>query len=66
MTKNDLKETICNAFLKLYGFAPTKSSIILQEAHGDGSYILFRVGVHVYRYSKLQGVGCEKIEEVAV
>lgn len=49
-TKIELKHKVSTALKSEYGFAPALNKIILLEAHGDGTYILFRVGIHEYRY----------------
>lgn len=50
-TKNELK-TIAQRALKVeYGFAPCKTDIILLEAYGDGTYILFEVSGNEYSFN---------------
>ena len=49
-TKIELKHIVSTALKSEYGFAPALNKIILLEAHGDGTYILSRVGVHEYRF----------------
>lgn len=39
------------ALMGEYGFVPALSEITLLEASGDGTYILFRVKSHEYRFS---------------
>lgn len=41
-----------------YGFAPARKEIVLMESDGDGNYILFRVGSHIYRIRN------DKVEQV--
>ena len=49
-TKTELKAITYEALKSEYGFAPAKSNIVLLEAAGDGTYILFRVGNKEYRF----------------
>ena len=44
MTKKQLKQKVQDVMRAHYGFAPTQREIILLEADGDGSYILFGLG----------------------
>ena len=49
-TKAELKSTAQAALKSEYGFAPSLERITLLEASGNGTYILFRVGIHEYRF----------------
>ena len=51
LTKNELKEIAVRALDAKYGFAPPKSKIVLLEANGDGTYILFEVSEHEYAFN---------------
>ena len=49
-TKKQLRHFAQCALFSEYGFKPAAASIILLEASGDGTYILFKVGDHEYRF----------------
>lgn len=49
-TNRELKHIAVTALQSEYGFSPKPSDIILLEASGDGTYILFRVAEHEYRF----------------
>ena len=49
MNNTEIKKIAQNALETEYGFAPSLKNIILQEACGDGSYILLRVKNQTYR-----------------
>ena len=50
MTKTELKAIVYEALKSEYGFGPKKSDIVLLEASGDGTYILFRIGSKQYKF----------------
>lgn len=50
-TNRELKNIAVTALRDEYGFAPKPSDVILLEASGDGTYILFRVAEHEYRFN---------------
>ena len=50
-TNRELKNIAITALKNKYGFAPKQSDVILEEASGDGTYILFRIAEHEYRFS---------------
>lgn len=50
-TDEDFKLIAQMALQSEYGFAPALSDITLLEASGDGTYILFRVKDHEYRFN---------------
>lgn len=50
-TNRQLKEIAYIALKSEYGFAPNKKDIVLLEAAGDGTYLLFRVGAKQYRFN---------------
>ena len=50
MKNIDMKKTAQAALDSEYGFKPSLDKIILLEAAGDRTYILFRVGKHQYRF----------------
>lgn len=57
-TKNELKHIAQAALKSEYGFEPSMKDIVLLEAYGDGTYILFEVGGHEYSFnSRLMGSG---------
>ena len=74
MTNAELRKTAQMALTSEYGFAPSLDKIVLLEADGDGTYILFEVLGHEYRFNSYResrfntiwiGKGnIEKIEEV--
>lgn len=49
-TQDELKQIVVTALKAEFGFAPAKKDVILYEASGDGTYILFRVGHREYRF----------------
>lgn len=49
-TKTELKEIAATALRYEYGFAPAKKDVVLLEASGDGTYILFDVNGIEYRF----------------
>lgn len=61
LTNTELKKVAQNALKNSYGFAPALNAIALLETCGDGSYILFHVGKHIYEVDKYSFV--EKKEE---
>lgn len=61
LTNTELKKVAQSALKNSYGFAPALNAIALLEAHGDGSYILFHIGEHIYEVDKYGFV--EKKEE---
>lgn len=50
MTNTQLKRIAQSALGSEYGFAPKVSDIILLESYTDGTYILFEVDGHQYRF----------------
>ena len=50
MNNQKLKKTAQAALQSEYGFKPALDKIVLLEASDDRSYILFRVGLHDYRF----------------
>lgn len=50
MTKAELRKTAQMALKSEYGFAPSLDKIVLLEANLDGTYILFEVLGHEYRF----------------
>lgn len=73
MTKAKLRKIAKQALNSVFGFAPALNQIILLEANGEGTYILFEVKGKEYRFdSRLlpdgtiwAGAGTiEKVEEV--
>ena len=59
LTNIQLKKLVRDELKLQYGFAPKLNEIVLLEAVRDGSYVLFRVDVHTYRYNN--GYTIEKI-----
>ena len=51
MTYTNIKKTAQAALKSEYGFAPCLKNIVIQEASFDGTYIRFRVGIHMYRFN---------------
>lgn len=51
MTKAELKNIVYEGLRSEYGFAPKKSEIVLLEANGEGTYILFSVNGHEYSFN---------------
>ena len=49
-TKEELREVAQAALKNEYGFAPARKDIVLLEASGDATYILFRVNGNIYRF----------------
>lgn len=47
---DQIKLTAANALNDKYGFGPVYQQVILLESDGEGTYILFRVGEHEYRF----------------
>lgn len=43
MSKNELKKLVQRVCVSEYGFAPSKSQIVLLESDGIGHYIMFSV-----------------------
>lgn len=56
MTKAELRKTAQTALKNEYGFAPSVSKIVLLEANGEGSYILFMVNCKEYRFTTRYGI----------
>ena len=50
MTKAELRKTAQMALKSEYGFAPSLDKIVLLEANRDGTYILFEVLGHEYKF----------------
>lgn len=50
-TKKDLRAYCRAAFGCEYGVMPSFNSIILLESSGDGSYVLFMIRNHTYRFT---------------
>lgn len=48
-TNQELKKIARRALERRYGFAPTLNKITLLEAHGDGTYIRFKVSEIEYK-----------------
>ena len=53
MTKAQLKRIACEALYSEYGFAPATNKIVLLEANGEGTYILFEVNGRPYRFDSI-------------
>ena len=51
LTKAELKSIAVAALKSQYGFAPPKGKVVLLEANGDGTYILFEVSKHEYAFN---------------
>lgn len=49
-TSRELKSIVIAALDSEFGFAPKQKQVVLLEAAGDGTYILFQVGKHEYRF----------------
>ena len=49
-TKQELRTIAKEALKNEYGFAPATKDIVLLEAYGDGTYILFEVKGNIYRF----------------
>ena len=64
MSKESLKKLIVNVCNNVYGFAPTKSQIVLLESDGIGHYIMFGVSDKVYQIHWLSYVEDYTIEKV--
>ena len=50
-TKAELRKIAQVALKSEYGFSPSLKEIVLLEAYGDGSYILFEVNKNEYCFS---------------
>lgn len=65
-TKQELRKIAKTALENEYGFAPAIKDIVLLEAYGDGTYILFEVKGNTYRFESSyrfgehNGVWCGK------
>ena len=65
-TKQELRTIAKEALRSEYGFAPALKDIVLLEAYGDGTYILFEVKGNIYnftssyRFGEHNGVWCGK------
>ena len=51
MTKQEMRRKAQSIMRKEFGFAPTQKQIVLLEATGDGSSILWGVGNKEYSWS---------------
>ena len=49
-TKAELKQIAQAALKSNYGFKPSLKEIVLLEAYGDGTYILFEVNENEYSF----------------
>ena len=49
-SNRQLKQIAVEALKSEFGFAPKQNDIVLLEADGDGTFILFRVGTKQYRF----------------
>lgn len=49
-TNRQLKAIAITALKSEFGFAPMQKDIVLLEASGDGTRILFKVANHEYRF----------------
>ena len=53
LTKTELKKVAQRGLRVVYGFTVSKiSDIILLEASGDGSYVMFEINGHTYQVMK--------------
>ena len=53
LTKTELKRVAQYGLRVVYGFTVSKlSDIVLLEADGDGSYVMFEVNGHIYQVEK--------------
>ena len=50
MKKQELRRIAQQALVNEFGFSPSLNAITLLEANGAGTYILFRVNGHRYRF----------------
>lgn len=50
MTKVELRKIAQQALENEYGFAPALNQIVLLEANGEGTYILFEIKGKEYRF----------------
>ena len=48
--KQEIIRIAQKALMNEFGFSPALNNITLLEASGDGTYILFNVSGHVYRF----------------
>lgn len=58
-----IKLTAAEALSKKYGFSPAPQQVTLLESDGEGTYILFRVGEHEYRFedSEITNLDAQKV-----